>query len=797
MRSSPPPLTERVLALDAAIRAAAPALCAERALLVTRYFKGLKGERPMAVQKAEALSAVLRGKVVRIWPGELLVGCFTSHRVGGGLYPELHGVAVLEDLLRMDSRAVNPLTIDPGDRRRLLIEVLPYWAPRMLAVRGRPLLESIRFVADQLAPTFHLVNESGGVAHLVPDYARLVAQGTDGLRREAAERQAVFGEGTPEADFLGAVRIACDGLDAFADRYRAEAERQAAIQQEPASAAELGRMAQVCARVPRQGARSFHEALQSILFAQIALNLESLDNAISPGRLDQILWGFFEADLAAGRITPGGALELLACFALKLCEIVPAFSRRLTRFHGGLFNGQVVVVGGLDRSGHDATNDLSYLCLELMDRLRTRQPNWHARLSPASPATYRRRIAAALAAGAVSPALYNDQVIVPLVRQRAASDEDARDYATVGCVEPVVAGKSFWSTDAALFNLPLCLELALNRGRRFGGWRRLGAATGPAERCGSVAEVVALLRAQLEHAVGRLLTDLHRVEAQNARWHPTPLTSALLDGCLASGRDASSGGATYNGSGVQGVGLIEVGDALAALDQVVFRRGQASMAEVVDACRRDFRGREALRARLRAAPKYGNDDPAADGHVAEVMRLFAGALSRGRSARGGGYVAGFYSVTAHQAFGEEVGALPSGRRAKAPFSSGLSPGSGADRKGPTAALLSQAHLPLSEAKNGVNFNLQLAPWAVQGEAGATWLQALVDGGFAAGCMQLQVNVLDPKILVEARDHPGRYPGLLVRVSGYSAYFDDLAPSVKQEIIERTLHEGSAGRGGSR
>jgi len=792
MREALPPLSERVVALDADIRAATPALCAERALLVTRFFKGQKGGRPMVLQKAEALSAVLRGKAVRIWPRELLVGCFTSHRVGGGLYPELHGVAVLEDLLKMDSRAVNPLAVDRGDRRRLLAEVLPYWAPRMLAVRGRPLVESVRFVAEQMAPTFYLINESGGISHFVPDYARLVAQGTDGIRRQAAERRAALADGAREADFLDAVRIACDGLDAFAGLYRAEAERQAAGEEDPARAGELGRIAEVCSRVPRRGARTFHEALQSILFAQIALNLESLDNAVSPGRLDQILWGFYDADLAAGRVSPGGALELLACFALKLCEIVPAFSRRLTRFHGGLFNGQVVVVGGQDRAGHDATNDLSYLCLELMDRLRTRQPNWHARLSPQSPEPYRRRIAAALASGSVSPALYNDEVIVPLVRERAATHEDARDYATVGCVEPVVAGKSFWSTDAALFNLPLCLELALNQGRRFGSRRRLGTATEPPARCGSIGEVVELLRAQVEHGVGRLLADLNRVEEQNARWHPTPLTSALLDGCLASARDASAGGATYNGSGVQGVGAVEVGDALAALDEVVFRGRRATMAEVVDACRRNFEDRDALRARLRAAPKYGNDDPAADGHVAEVMWLFAQALSRGRNARGGGYVAGFYSVTAHQAFGEEVGALPSGRLAGAPFSSGISPGSGCDRKGPTAALLSQAHLPLAVAKNGVNFNLQLAAWAVKGEPGAAWLGALVDGSFAAGCMQLQVNVLDPKILVEARDHPGRHPGLLVRVSGYSAYFDDLAPSVKQEIIERTLHECSAG-----
>lgn len=786
------PLPRRLVELDRDIRAQRPGLCAERALTVTRYFEAADAARPVVLQKAEALAAILREKTVTVWPRELLVGNFTSYRVGGGVYPELHGVAMLEDLLAMASRRLNPLQVRPADRRALLTRVIPYWAPRMLAVRGRPLLESARFVTSQLAPDFHLVNESGGISHFVPDYARLVARGTSGIRDEAAARRRSCTADGPEADFLDAVGLACDGLEAFADRYRAEATRLAALEADPARARELERVAAACGRVPRAGATTFHEALQSMLFAQIALNLESLDNSVSPGRLDQVLWPYYQADVAAGRLDREGALELLGCFALKLCEIVPAFSRRLTRFHGGMFNGQVVVVGGVDRHGEDATNELSYLCLELMDHQRTRQPNWHARLSRQSPPAFRARAARALARGSVSPALYNDEVIIPVVRARVFDEADARDYATVGCVEPVVAGKSFWSTDAALFNLGLCLELALNEGRRFHGMRRLGPATPPLAACRGVDDVVELLRVQVDAAVDRLLCDLAMVEEQNRRWHPTPLTSALLDGCIAAGRDASAGGVTYNGSGVQGVGVVEVGDSLAALEHVVFREGRATLEQVADACRTGFADDPDLRARLLCAPKYGNDDERADRHVAAAMRLFVRSLGRARNTRGGSYEAGFYSVTAHQAFGEKVGALPSGRLAGAPFSSGLSPGNGRDRSGPTAALLSQARLPLCEARNGINFNLQLAPWTVSGDAGASWLRALIDGGFAAGCMQLQVNVLDPQTLVDARDNPGKYPGLLVRVSGYSAYFDDLSPAMKQEIIDRTRHEGAGG-----
>ncbi len=791
----PPPsvaLSARVRALHEEVRASPPAVSAERALLVTRYFRSRANRaKPIVQQKAEALATVLRQKQAHVYPRELLVGCFTPARVGGELYPELHGVAMLEDLLRFERRRVNPFVVSAATRRRLLLEVVPFWLTRFLAMRVRPLPTALRFVGEQLRAVRYLINESGGISHFVPDYEGLLREGTTGLRRRAEARLAAEPPDSPGAYFLRAVQTVCDGLADFSDGYRRAAERQARDETDPQRRRELERIAEVCSRVPRLPARSFHEALQALVFAQIALNLESLDNSVSPGRLDQVLWPYYQRDLADGRLNRADALELLGCYAVKLCEIVPVFSSRTTRFHGGLFNGQVVVVGGTDRAGRDATNELSELFVALMDELRTRQPNYHARLHRGSPPAFRARIAKALAGGSVSPALYNDEVIVPVLRARGIGEADAYDYATVGCVEPVAAGRSFFSTDAALLNLPLCFELALNGGRRFGQRRRIGAATPAAQHCRTTEEVIALFRTQLEFMVGRLLGDLRLIEEANARWHPTPLTSLLIDGCVAAARDASAGGARYNGSGVQGVGVVEVGDSLAAIDTVVFQAKRATMAELITACRGGFHGSDILRARLRNALKYGNDDPRADAFVARVMELFAATLAGRHNTRGGDYAAGFYSVTAHQAFGEVVGALPSGRLAGAPFSSGLSPSNGADRTGPTAALQSVARLPLHLARNGINVNLALDPWAVADAPGVRRLQELIDGGFAAGCMQLQVNVLSPEILRDARDHPGKYPGLLVRVSGYSAYFDDLSPEMKQEIIERTSHCGAA------
>jgi len=786
-------LSARVHQLHAEVLDTSPALCAERALLITDFFRRVADRKaPMVVQKAAALAHVLRNKRARIYPQELLVGCSTSHRVGGGLFPELHGLAVLEDLFVFDRRPVNPFTVSWQDRFRLITEVVPFWLPRMLPLRAFGFLGGARFIAEQLDAKSYLINETGGISHFVPSYASLLRLGTEGFRRQAAERLATLPRGAPEADFLRAVGAVCKGLEQFAAGYQAVALRLAHAEPEAQPREELQKIAAVCGRAVRYPARSFHEALQSILFVQIALNLESLDNAVSPGRLDQVLYPYYRRDCDAGRLDATTALELLGCFAVKLCEIVPLFSRRITRYHGGLFNGQALMVGGLDEAGQDATNELSHLFLELMARLRTRQPNYHARIHSGSPPAYRAHIARTLAAGAGSPALYNDDVIVPIVRSRGVSEVHARDYSSVGCVEPVPAGRGYMSTDAALMNLPLYLELALNQGRQFGGQRRTGVATIAAQGVSSTDELLALFGVQLRFAVRRLLHDLRGIEQANTDHHPTPLTSVMLEGCLQSGQDASAGGAMYNGSGVQGVGAVEVGDSLAAIEQLVFVERRLSMAELIEACRSGFAGADKLRLRLQRAAKFGDDDARADRWVGRVCELFAASLEGSYNSRGGQYVAGFYSVTCHQAFGEVVGALPSGRGAGEPFSSGISPACGG-RQGPTAALRSAASLPSEVAKNGFNFNFELAPWMVAGADGAATLQSLIDGGFASGCMQLQLNVIDPQILIEARDNPGRHRGLLVRVSGYSAYFDDLSPAMQQEVIDRMVGHGVSAR----
>ena len=774
--------SDRVWRLRKVVQSASPAICTQRALLVTRFFKNYrKRNEPIILKKARALEYILTHKEVKIYPDELLVGCFSSKRVGGSILPELHGTAMLLDLFSFTDRKVNPLQLAKKDRRDLALKVLPYWGFRSLAAQAFRPLKAVAFIFDQLAGKRFLINESGGISHIVPDYAKLLFLGASGIARQAAESEKTTGDPAKRA-FYQSVQISCAALTKLAAPYEKLADQLALAEDDPARRSELLQIAKVCRQVPESPAGTMQEALQSILFTQIALNQESLDNSVCPGRLDQVLYPYYLADVEAGRIDEQKARDLIGCFTVKMCEIVPVFSRRVTRFHGGMFNGQVVVVGGTDEQGNDATNELTWMFLDAMEHLRMRQPNYHARIHKSSPVEYLNRISAMLLDGSGAPSLMNDEVIVPLLEGRGIEKKDARNYSPVGCIEPVACGKTFGSTDAALVNIGLCLEWAL-------GTKPGGAKTKPLAECRSIDEVVELFQIQIEQLVKKLIDDLQAIEKANAKFHPTPLTSMLLEGCLESGVDSTAGGVKYNASGVQAVGVADVADSLAAIEQVVFKQGVCNLRTLQAVLRANFSGYEDLHGHLLKAPKFDNDESTVDRLADLVMTIFAKTLAQYENTRGGAYLAGFYSVTAHSAFGETTGALPSGRKNGRPLANGLSPSNGLDRKGPTACLNSAAGLDLiGSARNGVNVNLKIDGGSLAGEKGQQAMTGLVRGYFAKGGMQTQINVMDPKVLLEARDNPASHPWLLVRVSGYSAYFNDLSPEMKQELIDRSLHQ---------
>ena len=500
--------------------------------------------------------------------------------------------------------------------------------------------------------------------------------------------------------------------------------------------------------------------------------------------MDQYLLPFFEKDLADGVLTKAGAKDILLAFSIKMSEIIPVFSKLLTRIHGGMFNGQVVTVGGVDANGSSAVNELSYLFLEVMDELRMRQPNYHARVAADSPEKYTERICTLLAGGSNSPALYNDDVIVKTMCKHGYTLKDARNYTAVGCVEPVSQGKSFSSTDAAIFNVPIILELALNRGRPFGSRLRTGLKTRTPEDMQSMDDLKAAFETQLRFQLEKLIGELKAVEIANRTYHPTPLTSMLLDGCLKNGTCSTAGGARYNFSGIQCVAPADTGDALYAIEKAVFTEKKINLGELVNLLKNNLDD-PYWHACLKGLDKYGNDIPAVDKWTVYVVDCFLDVLKGYKNTRGGRYVAGLYSVTTHTLYGSVTGAMANGRRKGESFASGIAPSSGADKNGPTAMLNSVNRLDFTQIANGINLNLKFDAHTLRGKTGRLALKGLLKTYFRKGGMQAQVNVFDSGVLMEARDHPEKYPNLLVRVSGYSAYFNDLTPEMQDEIIART------------
>jgi formate C-acetyltransferase len=753
-------------------------LCPERAYLVTEFFRDCDDQSdPVPVRKAKAFRHLLTNKQVSIFTGERIIGNAGTARKVCLLQPELASAFMSQELLWIDRRKTNPFEITWKDKLKLATRVLPYWLFRNMPIRMFPNpLRMASYVKHQLKPTYYLINEAGGIGHFLPDYEKMIMLGTTGYRKSLQGKT---------GDLHEAARIVLDGLEIWADRLADEAERQAAREHDAARKRELEEAGRICRKVPREPAETFQEAVQTLWLTHLGVMLESLNSAVSFGRMDQYLYPYYQRDIEEGRITRDDALELMLEFSAKATEHVFLLSSVISRYHGGYLVVQAAIVGGTDEKGEDATNPFSYLMLDVMERHGMRDPNYQARVHERSPEEYLERALDVARQGKGSPALFNDGAVVPALVAHGIPLEDARDYGIVGCVEPSIPGRSFLSTDAGLFNMPICLELALNRGRRWKGKLRVGAETRDPLSFTSIDDVIDAYRAQLDHQVDRMIADFHMVEKANMDYNPTPLSSLLVEGCMEKGRDLTEGGARYNSSGIQGVGTADVADSLAALDTLVFREGKLSMSAVLEALKSDFVGHEAVRTALEKAPKFGNDDSLPDMYADLVVRLWHDSLARHTSKRGGAYVPGYYSVTCHVAFGLLTGPLPSGRRAKEPFASGVGAACGADRCGPTALLNSVSSLDSSLMANGNALNLRFDPADIEGDKGLNILKGLTRGFFERGGMEIQLNVLDPDMLEDAHANPGKYPDLIVRVAGYCAYFDDLPESAKAEIVKRT------------
>ncbi|MBW2242221.1 MAG: hypothetical protein JRH01_09560 [Deltaproteobacteria bacterium] len=740
---------------------------------------------PAVVSWARALSAILERVPLRIYEHELVVGNPSSQRIGAPLHPDLGGLLMLPELRGLATREVNPLATTPEQVYRLEQEILPFWFSRSVQSRAGMLAPDLELPNELVRGRHFVLTQFAGISHVTPDYRSVLERGFTGILEEALERRSAAC--SPEQGaFLDAAAISARAAIAFGARWSEHCATEAAHASCEERASELRQLAEILAQVPARPARSFHEALQSIFLTHTMLHQESFQHGVSFGRLDQLLWPFYRRDLAAGRIDPEHAVELLGCFLGKAAELLPLFNGMATEYFSGLSSASGITLGGTDALGRDATNDISFLLLEAYDQLRLRQPNLHLRIHPGSSPALVSRACELVKEGGGMPAFFNDEAIVPALEDIGVQLPDARDYSIVGCVEWGVPGRSFPAAGAAFLSLPAALDRALHGGAHLDEG-------GAACDFNSLETLVAAFQAEVQRMVEAAVSGNDAIERAHATYRPTPLLSLVVDGCIENGKDVNAGGARYDSTGIQGVGAADVADSLAAIEQLVFDEGRLTLSQFVAAADRDFAMDPELahRATDRAA-KYGQDSGVAERLAQRVVEIFCDAVRRHRNPRGGPYVPGFWTMTTHVGFGRRLGALPSGRRAGAPLADGLSPVNGCDTEGPTASLRAGAMAGSPRVGNGLCLNEKVDPWYLRGDAGTQLLADLTRGYFAAGGMQVQYNVVDASVLLDAKRHPERHRDLVVRISGYSAYFNDLTDEMKDDLISRTLHAAPPG-----
>ena len=772
------PISERVAHLKAEMFAEERFVSIEQARIVTEVYKRHPG-LSRNLLRAEALREALLKIEIRITPGELIVGNRTTGVRGGVIFPESGMSWVAKEIETLPVRPQDKFNVRPEDIAEFRSTLFPFWQGKtledILEERIGPEMKAIGKVA-KINQTDH------AQGHICPDTPRWLQYGPAGLKAQAAEQKAV----RPElAKFYEGIEIALDGASRFMLRYAKLAREMAAI--DPKNKADLLEVVRISEKLASNPPESFHEALQSCWYLFVILQMESNASSFSPGRMDQYLYPFYKKDLDAGRLTEARALELTECLFLKFNQIVYLRSSGSAQYFAGFPIGFNVALGGLLSDGSDATNELSYIFLRAQEHLLLPQPNLSARVHKDSPEAFLTRCAEIIGKGSGMPQIFNDEAVIPALMGQGISEEDARNYAVVGCVELTTMGNSLGWSDAAMFNLVKALELALNDGVCLLTGNQMGAHTGTLADFETYEDVERAFATQIHYFFERMIRCCEVVERAHAELLPSPFLTSVVRDCLEKGVDVTAGGAHYNLSGIQAIQCANVADSLAALKTLVYDEKIIDRTALLAALRHNFEGEELVRLRLvNKAPKYGNDVPWVDEIAHQWVRDFSERLSRYTNVRGGPYHAGLYTVSAHVPMGKNVGAMPDGRKAQEPLADGgMSAMYGRDVSGPTAVLKSVATVDSSLGSNGTLLNMKFLPSLFQTAEGVKKFVGLIRAFSALKISHVQFNVVNREDLLAAQKNPELYRSLTIRVAGYTAYFTELAPDLQEEIISRT------------
>ena len=781
------PITDRVNMLREKSLNAKETLSSERAELLTAFYQQETSLLSTPVKRARSFAYLMEHKTIDIYPGELIVGEKGNAPKHAPTFPELccHS---LDDLGILNSREKTSFHVEPATRQAYEKTVIPFW-------QGKSMRELIlnemtyEWKAAYEAGIFTEFMEQRAPGHTVLD-DKIYHKGMLDFQADVDRRIAALDflhdpEAYDKQEELRAMHIAAGALIRFGERYAELAEKQAKAESDPQRRAELEKIALVCRNVPAHAPSDFHEALQYYWFVHLGVTTElNTWDAFCPGKLDQHLLPFYDVNKYGREHYE----ELLQCFWIKFNNQPAPPKVGVTAAESGTYTDFAQInIGGLRPDGSDGVNEVSYLLLDVIEEMRLLQPSSSVQVSKKNPDKFVRRAAKIIRTGFGQPSIFNSDLIVQELVRMGKSVVDARCGGSSGCVEVGAFGKEAYIL-TGYFNMPKVLELTLNNGIDARTGHKLGLETGDPRAFTSFDELFAAFERQVLHFVDIKVRGNNMIENLYAKYMPAPFLSLLTDDCIARGKDYHSGGARYNTSYIQGVGIGTMTDILSAIKKHVYEDAALSLSSLLEMLAVDFEGFERERQMLlNRTPRYGNDDDAADDLMVRVFEAYFNSVDGRKNMRGGEYHINLLPTTCHVYFGAVTGATADGRKAWTPLSEGVSPVQGADRNGPTAAVRSVAKMDHVRT-GGTLLNQKFTPQVLANDEGLDKLVSLVRGYFKLDGHHIQFNVVDAETLKAAQSNPEQYRSLIVRVAGYSDYFCDLSKTLQDEIIARTEHE---------
>ena len=786
-------MSERVARLRQQSLDARPTISTERAELLTEFYQQNAGTGLMSapMRRALAFQYLMEHKTICINEGELIVGEKGPAPKATPTYPELC-CHTLEDLDILDSREKISFAVSRRARQVYQDTIIPFWQGKSM----RDLLfqeMTDEWKAAYEAGIFTEFMEQRSPGHTVLDnkiYHKGFLDFKADIQRSLDSLDYL---NDPEAynkqEQLKAMNVCANALIRFAHRHTEKAQELAQQETDPQRKQELERIAEVCSHVPAHAPRDLWEALQYYWFVHLGVTTELNPwDAFNPGKLDQHLYPFYKNGLEEGSLTRQQAEELLQCFWIKFNNQPAPPKVGVTAAESGTYTDFAQInTGGVKEDGSDAVNEVTYLILDVIEEMRLLQPSSSIQVSKKNPDRFVKRAAKIIRTGFGQPSVFNSDLVVQEMIRVGKSVVDARNGGTSGCVETGAFGKENYNL-TGYFNMPKVLEITLNNGLDPRTGRRIGLETDDPTQFKTFEAFFQAYEKQLNHFVDIKVRGNQVIERLYAKYMPSPFLSLLIDDCIATGKDYHDGGARYNTTYIQGVGLGTMADAMTTIKYHVFAKKTLTMAELLAVLRDDFAGHERVRQLLlNKTPKYGNDDDYADAVMVTIFDAYFDAIDGRQNTKGGRYRINLLPTTCHVYFGSVIGATPDGRRARQPRSEGISPVQGADRHGPTAVIKSVAKMDHVRT-GGTLLNQKFTPQLLKDDDALNKLVHLVRTYFKLDGHHIQFNVVDAATLRAAQKNPEQYRSLIVRVAGYSDYFCDLGQALQDEIIARTEHQ---------